>query len=362
MGVEEEFLLVDPRTGATVPCADVVFARQLVCGRLPDGATVQRELRPTQLETATGVCTTADEVREHLSAGRRLLAEAAAAEDCALVATGTPTGPASGRTEPVNDGRFRDIDEIYRGIASDYEACGCHVHIGVPSRDTAVAVVNHLCRWLPTLLALSANSPFDRGHETGYHSWRMVTQSRFPGSGPAPFFCGYDEYHRWVAMLVDCGALADENQTFWLARPSPRFPTVELRVADTALTVDDALLQALLSRALVRTALDELSRGREAEPVHPQISAAAVWSASRHGLAGAAVDPLRGISVPAISMVRAMLGHVRDALADTGESALVQELVARVLHAGTGAERQRAVAVDGPRAVHRMLVEHTVPR
>jgi carboxylate-amine ligase len=359
VGVEEEFLLVDPHTGVTVPCADRVLARHGLGGPLPEGATIQRELRPTQMETSTGVCTTATGLREHLTAGRRTLAAAAAAEGCAIVATATPTLASPAHQPPAPRGRFARIDEAYGGLVSDYEACGCHVHVGVPDRDTAVAVVNHLGRWLPTLLALSGNSPFERGRDTGYQSWRMVQQSRFPGSGPAPFFSGHAEYREAVAGLVSCGALVDENQTFWLARPSPRFPTVELRVADTALTVGEALLQALLSRALVRTALDALARGTQARPVPAQTAAAAVWSAARHGLSGRAVDPLRGAAVPATSMVAALLAHVRHALEDTGDLPLVRGLLERLEREGTGAARQRRAAAHGLPAVHRLLIEHT---
>jgi carboxylate-amine ligase len=361
MGVEEEFLLVDPLTGVAVPRAEEVLAR-LDEDNLPPGASVAQELRLTQAETVTGICTTADELRAHLTVGRRLLGQSAAAEHCVVAATGTPYGPASDANHTAGERRYDDINEIYQGIVSDYDACGCHVHIGVPDRDTAVAVVNHVGRWLPTLLALSANSPFDHERDTGYHSWRMVLQSRFPGSGIAPWFPGYREYRRCLETLVDCGALVDEHQTFWLARPSARLPTVELRVADTAITVDDALLQGLLSRALVRTALWELAQGREADAIDQQVTAAAVWSASRYGLTGAGVDPVRQQVVPATALLSALLDHVRDALAESGDLDLVIELTGRTVRDGNGATRQRrAAGRGGCPAVHRMLAKHTIP-
>jgi carboxylate-amine ligase len=361
MGVEEEFLLVNPRTGHASPCAEAVVDRSGHHGPLPDGASVQRELRLTQVEAATGVCTTAEELREQLTAGRRVLAGAAAAEDCALLATGTPVGPAPAAPPPAATGRYADIDAAYGALVADYEACGCHVHVGVPDRDTAVAVVNHLGRRLPTLLALSANAPFDHGRDTGYHSWRMVLQSRFPGSGVAPHLRGYDDYRRAVETLVECGALVDPDQTFWLARPSGRFPTVEFRVADTALTVDHAVLQALLSRALVQRALTDLDRGREAEPLSPQVAAAAVWAASRHGLTDRLVDPASEGRQPAWSLVEELLAHARPALEDSGDLAEVEALLAAVRADGTGSEQQRVAAGAGTAAAVRWLTERTVP-
>ncbi|MEU3768450.1 glutamate--cysteine ligase [Amycolatopsis keratiniphila] len=360
IGIEEEFLLVDPRTGVSCPRADAVLERHRICCPLPDGAAVHRELRPTQIEAATGVCETADELYEQLTAGRRTLAEAAAGEDCAIIAAGTPPRPSPERDLDAPD-RFGKVDELYAGVVKAYEACGCHVHIGVPDRETAVAVVNHLGEWLPTLLALSGNSPFDGGRDTGYESWRMVEQSRFPGSGVAPYFADAAAYEEQVGKLVDCGVLVDENQTFWLARPSARWPTVEVRAADTASTVDEAVLQGLLTRALVRTALAELDHGVEATPLDPQIAAAAVWSAARHGLSGPAVDPVAGKPVPVGDRVAALLAHTRQALEDTGDADLVRTLLGRLEREGTGAERQRRAAADGEIAVLRMLTEETVP-
>ncbi|RSN34510.1 carboxylate--amine ligase [Amycolatopsis sp. WAC 01416] len=360
IGVEEEFLLVDPRTGVSCPRAEAVLERHRVCCPLPDGAAVHRELRPTQIEAATGVCETADELYEHLAAGRRTLAEAAAGEDCAIIASGTPPRRSPDREYGAGD-RFGKVDALYAGVVKAYEACGCHVHIGVPDRETAVAVVNHLGEWLPTLLALSGNSPFEGGRDTGYESWRMVEQSRFPGSGIAPYFADAAGYEEQVGKLVDCGVLVDENQTFWLARPSTRWPTVEVRVADTASTVDEAVLQGLLTRALVRTALADLDHGTEAIPLDPQIAAAAVWSAARHGLSGPAVDPVAGKPVPVGDRVAALLTRTEQALEDTGDLGLVRTLLGRLDREGTGAERQRRAAADGEVAVLRMLTEETVP-
>ncbi|MFD2420147.1 carboxylate-amine ligase [Amycolatopsis pigmentata] len=342
IGVEEEFLLVEPERGVTVGAAGAVVG-QLASIRLPGGGTVQRELRPSQIEAATGVCSNTGVLREQLRAGRRALAEAARAVDVLVVPVGTPpvrgtTAHDSGRDAGA-DARFARIDGLYAGVVRDYEACGLHVHIGVPDKDLAVAVVGHVNRWLPTLLALSVNSPLHDGRDTGYGSWRIVQQSRFPGSGLASPTTGYRAWEAAVTRLVDCGVLADVHQTFWFARPSPRLPTVEFRVADTAADVDDAVLQALLTRALVRTALAELDRGREAGSLS-RLADAAVWSAARYGLSGPAIDLARETKVPATALVRELLLHLRDALEDTGDLDEVRALLRRT----SGAARQRHLA------------------
>ncbi|WAL67495.1 glutamate--cysteine ligase [Amycolatopsis cynarae] len=343
MGVEEEFLLLDPATGATVPRASRILAGQ---PPLPGGATLQRELRATQVEAATGICRTAEELGEQLTTGRRALAEAARLHDSVIAASGTAvlSGPAA---LGDNDGRFARIDETYRGMVADYEACGCHVHVGVPDRETAVAVMNRVAPWLPVLLALSVNSPIDRGRDTGYASWRIVQQARFPGAGVPPYFASAAAYEAEVARLVDCGALVDPGMTFWLVRPSATLPTLEFRVADTAATPGEAVLQALLSRALVRRALGDLSRGSAPPRLSPQVAAAAVWAAARDGLAGTGVDAVRARRVPARWLVYELLTHLRPALEETGDLGTVRALVRRLYERGTGAERQRRALAAG---------------
>lgn len=189
----------------------------------------------------------------------------------------------------------------------------------------------------------------------------MVEQSRFSGSGLPPHFADAADYDRQVDRLVDCGVLLDGDQAFWLAGPSSRGSAVEVRAADTASTVDEAILQGLLTRALVLTALDDLNHGVEAAPMDPQVAGAAVWTAARYGLTGPAVDPVAGKPVNANDRMAALLGHVRQALEDTGDGDLVRSLLDQLEHEGTGAERQRRAAADGEVAVLRMLTEETVP-
>ncbi|MGM1064536.1 carboxylate-amine ligase, partial [Saccharothrix sp. Mg75] len=250
-----------------------------------------------------------------------------------LLASGTPplADPAPGFAP---GGRYGRVEELFRAQVTDYQSNGCHVHVGVPDRDTAVHVVNHLRRWLPTLLALGANSPFWAGRDTGYASWRIVEQSKFPGSGVTPRFADAAAHDTAVARLVDLGVLVDASQTFWFARPSPRYPTVEVRVADGAATAAEAVLQAALTRALVRATPDDA-----APELDGQVLAAAVWSAARYGLDGDGVDPLTARRVPATALLAALLDHVSDALGD--DRALVRSLVDRVLADGNGARRQR---------------------
>ncbi|MFB9904128.1 carboxylate-amine ligase [Allokutzneria oryzae] len=353
LGVEEEFLLVDADTGLPSPGSAVVLEHARA---QPRAVSVQTEMLSTQVESATAVCTGLDELHGQLSEGRALLAAAARANGMRLLSTGTPV-LRDGAPPPTDGERFASIIGAYAEVAAHYQVSGCHVHVGVPDRDTAIAVINHLRPWLPTLLALSANSIFSEGRDSGYASWRVLEQSRFPGWGVTPWFASARDYDDEVGRLIACGAVMDEAMSFWLARPSPHLPTVEVRVADAVPTAEDAVLQAALTRALVLTALSDLDGGREAGRVGDQVTAAAVWSAARHGLRGAAVHPFRMRRVPATVMVAELFKHVRPALEETGDLRRVERSLKAVVRDGSGADRQRAAAAKGPHAVIAMLAD-----
>ncbi|MEU6079401.1 glutamate--cysteine ligase [Streptomyces sp. NPDC047108] len=359
VGVEEEFLLVDPVSRRSAPRAAAVLARLTEVFPAAPDAAVKPELLSSQVEAATGVCTDLGVLRYQLALGRHLLGDAARAEGVRLVSSGTPvlTGPVGS----THGERFAEIVRVHAGQVTDYQACGCHVHVGVPDRERAVAVVNHLRPWLPTLLALSANSPFDRGHDSGYASWRMMEQARFPGAGVPPWCGSAREFDTRVARLVEAGALIDSAMSFWLARPSPQWPTVEVRTADALGVPGEAVLQAGLTRGLVMTALDDLARGREAPQGDDQLLAAALWSAARYGLDGPAVDPADARRIPVRRAVDRLLEHVTPALESTGDLGTVGEALARLRQTGSGAHRQRTAYVHGLPAVVDLLVEQTSP-
>ncbi|MGW6929745.1 carboxylate-amine ligase [Lentzea sp. NPDC054927] len=317
VGVEEEFLLFDPASQRTVMRANAVLARL----HHTDLTHFHAELAGTQVEAATGPCTSVARLGEALTHARAMVADAAREEGLELLSRGTPIKPA---TRPVvTDGaRYHRVLAAYAGVVEDYEASGCHVHVGVPDRETAVAVLNHVRPWLPTLLALSANSP-----DRGYASWRTVLQSRFPGAGVPPLFSDAEEYDAHVDRMVACGTLVDRAQSFWLVRLATTLPTVEFRVADAAAEVDDAVLQAALSRALVHTAHEDVLAGKEPPAVRDDVLAAAVWTASRHGIDGVGVDPWRECRVPATALLDDLLKHVTSALEERDELALVHGLV-----------------------------------
>ncbi|TDV43574.1 carboxylate-amine ligase [Actinophytocola oryzae] len=333
----EEYLLVDPGTGRTADAADEVRGyADALDAPAPDSA-VTADLFATRLEAGTGRCAGLDELSERLIHNRMRLATAARAAGTWIVpsATAAMGGPAAPRA------KFGPVADTYAAAVAEV-TCGCHLQLAAPDPETAVAVVNHLRPWLPTLLALSANSPYQDGADTGYASWRHAQRSRLPAGGMPPHFASVRAYEARVSRLVEMGVLVAETAPHWLAHPVPRRSEVELHVADTGVDVESTVLQAALSKALVQTALADLAAGREAPAIGEQVAAAALWSAARHGMSGPGIHPVLERTAPATVLVSELLAAVRPALEDNGDLITASSGVRRLLRLGTGAARQRA--------------------
>jgi carboxylate-amine ligase len=337
LGVEEEFVLLDPSTGDTVPAgADLV--RML--GGEPG---VQQELMQFQVETGTRVCSGLDDLGREMVRLRRLAAAAAANLGCRLVASGVAPYRTPGLAALTCQPRYQELARRYGPVVADAGTCACHVHVGVPSRDLGVQVLARLRPWLAPLLAVTANSPIADGHDTGWASWRYTIQTRWPTAVPPAAWPDAAAYDTAVRRLIGCRAALDERSVYFLARLSPRYPTVEVRVADVCLDAGTAVLAAGLIRALVATALAEARRGTPPATAPARQVAAALAAAARQGLAGAGVDPFTGQAVDAPTLRSRLLDHVHPALSDHGDTETVTRLLHRLDQRGTGAARQRAL-------------------
>lgn len=334
VGVEEEFLLVDPQSGEPDSRSAEVAAQAK-----RRGIELQLELSSCQVETTSPVASTSAELRKELTALRRAAAQAAEAVGVRLLALGLP--PVTPHEFPVTDTpRYRQIGALYGMVAHEQGISGCHVHVQVPDRAAAVHVSNWLRPWLPSLLALSANSAIYRNAETGYASWRSVLWRRWPAAGAPPFFPSLDEYERTVQMLVETGVILDPDMIYWDVRASASFPTVEVRVADVPATVAETVLLATLIRAAVMTALQERDDDHVGR-LPPGALRAAYWMAAHDGLSGRALNLIGGCqAVPAREQLSALVRRVRPALEALGEFDFVVEELERVANQGNGAMRQ----------------------
>jgi carboxylate-amine ligase len=229
----------------------------------------------------------------------------------------------------------------YRQLVDEQQVAACQVQVGVPDRDLAVRITRRIRDWLPTLLALSVSSPYFAHQDTGYASYRTVVTSRWPTVGPPPDLASAAEYDRVVNILVESGVISDAGMVYFDARPSSRYPTVEVRVADSCPRIDDVVLLASLARGLITVAAAEDAAGRPLPETPQVLLRAATWRAARSGLSGHLVDPATRSAVPAGVRIDALLAHVRPALEARGEWDTALDLLSDLRHRGTSATRQR---------------------
>ncbi|MEU1591120.1 glutamate--cysteine ligase [Micromonospora sp. NPDC005710] len=338
LGVEEEYLLLDPDSGRNLPVADQVLAA--LHGHARDQS--RQEFRHSMVEMVTPVCADLTELRAHLVSLRRSAAEAATAAGARLVAVGATPVAEPHRTVP-DEPRYHAMSRRYGPVAHDPAVCGCHVHVGLADRELAVQVCNHLRVWLPVIQAITTNSPLHDGYDTGHASWRSMQLERWPSIGPTPYFDSVADYDHTVDQLIAAGIMLDASMVYWYARPSPTYPTVEVRVGDVCTEVDDAVLVAALVRSLVATLADDVRAGVTAPDVRDCLVAAAHWRAAHDGLDGELIDLRGGGTRPAWALVDDLMAVTAPALLRHGDLGYVLAQLARLRRDGTGAARQRQV-------------------
>ncbi|MCQ4045399.1 glutamate--cysteine ligase [Streptantibioticus rubrisoli] len=338
MGVEEEYLVVDPATRAVATGSAMVVKRAAV----DLGDAVTPEMGLVQVETRTPPCAEQADLLRHLRKNRAVVAAAAATEGLGAVATATAVLSGAIPQQITQNRRYRAQLETYRALVDEQVLCASQVHTCVPDREQAVLVSNHLRPWIPALIALSANSPFHEGRDTRYASWRWPHWQRWPVSGPPPYFRSLREHDDLVDALQDAGALADRRTVFWDVRLSTRYPTLEVRACDVPVTAEESALLAAVIRALVVTAVRAVERGDPGPDLPAALLRAACWRAARDELAAAGVDPRTGRATAPGTLADALLRHIRPALEELGDEQTVTEALRRLRAVGPGAVRQRA--------------------
>ncbi len=339
VGVEEEFHLVDPSTLELAPSPELSEAA--LRGEL--GPRLHAEITTTQLETVSGVCRSLAEVRDEIVGARSEAAAAAEAAGVAILAASTHPFGTWRQQQITHDARYEAMVERWAALALQQDITGCHVHVGVPDLETAVAVMDRARPYLPVLLAMTGSSPFHEGTDTGYESYRTVWWSRWPVTGIPEHFGSADRYRQVVDGMVVSGVVADASNLYWDLRPSWHLPTLEFRLADVCTDVDGAVLHAALVRSLVRVLAGRARRGDPCPEPRSELLRAARWRAARHGLSGELFDPEHEVLVDARAAVRSLLGELEEDLRAHAEWAEVCDLVQRLFAHGTSASRQQCV-------------------
>jgi carboxylate-amine ligase len=346
LGLEEEYLLLDPLSGLPVHRATEIQGQ---LERVPEVAPdeIQRELLSCQIETATPVCSTLTEAEESLLNFRRQLDTAARGLGVRAAATATAPRIQQEYPELTDKQRYHELKASAPGIVGDQFVNGLHVHVGIPDKETGVQALNRIRPWIPIITALSTNSPFWLDRDSGFGSWRLVHYRRWPVQGVPPVFEDAADYERRIKRLVGTGAIIDRGVLTWVARLSDRYPTLEVRAGDVQLEAQDSVLIGALVRALVTTAVADSEADTPFLDPHPELLDAALWQAARDGLTADSVDLRTGALTPARAQMERLLDYVGAALDAAGDTGWVRAGLATVWEQGTGAERQRRAMKEG---------------
>lgn len=340
IGVEEELMLVNPDTGELAAVSSKALRAHQELAQQDthtDEDLVDQEAFLQQIETATKPCTRLGDLREEIKRGRRAAGRAAREAGSAAVAVPTPVLTAEEAQVTPKERHQRILNE-YGEMSRQSLVCGMHMHIDINDEDEAVRIMDGIRPWLQVFLAISANSPYWHGRDTGFASWRSQVWERWPSAGPAEPFESPAEYRRTIDKMVEWGAAADEGMLYLDTRIAKELPTIEVRVADVCTEVEDAVLVAALARALVETASTE----SDSRAWRSDLLRAASWRASRYGLAGTLVNPHTWELAPAREVFEALRTHVEPALRDAGDWEWTADAFDRLMAQGTGAARQRS--------------------
>ncbi len=366
IGIEEEYLLVDLETRKLISdCPPTMLAQ---CEELLEGQ-VTPEFLQSQIEVGTRVMTTLPDARAELARLRKTVAQVAKEHGMAIIAASTHPFTAWDTQRRTAKERYASLERDLQGVVRRLMISGMHVHVGIEDEDLRIDLMNQTAYILPHLLALSTSSPFWKGEDTGLKSYRVAVWNELPRTGLPEQFVSYGEYRRLVNVMVHAGLIEDSTKIWWDIRPSHRFPTLEMRIADLCTRLNDAICIAALYRCWLRMLYRLKVKNQRWRMYSRYLVNENRWRAQRYGIDQGLVDFGRGEVVPFADLLEEMLGLIRED-AEHFDCVTQIEHARKILRRGTSAHWQVRVyyaAIDegashqeAAREVVDMLIRETL--
>ena len=339
LGIEEEYQSIDPDTRGL---RSLVSTELIEKGRRLLKERVKPEMHQSVVEVGTGICRDIKEATLDLKELRREMIKLARANGLMLAAAATHPFSDWRQQEIYPDERYRAIVEDLQNVARSNLIFGLHVHVGMEDREAAIQIMNAARYFVPHLLALSTNSPFWLGMETGLKSYRCKVFDKFPRTNLPGNFHSWGEFERFVNLLVKTNCIDNAKKIWWDIRPHPHFPTLEFRVFDLPMRADETLALAALVQATVAK-LYKLHSNNQSFRMHRRMLIMEnKWRASRYGLDGKLIDFGKEIEVPVRALIEEYLDFVDDVVDELGSRDEIN-YIRTIMERGTGADRQLAV-------------------
>ena len=339
LGIEEEYQTIDPET---LDLRSHINTELIANGKRQLKEKVKAEMHQSVIEVGTGVCRTISEARAEVVDLRRNTIRLAKENGLLL---------AAGATHPFADWRVQDIypDERYLQVVEDMQTVarsnlifGLHVHVGIEDRETGIHLMNQMRYFLPHLLSLSTNSAFWLGMNTGLKSYRCKVFDKFPRTNIPDTFNSWADFEQLVSVLIRTNCIDNAKRIWWDIRPHPIFSTLEVRICDLPMRVDETLALAALIQATLAKLYKLHSRNQGFRFYARALLMENKWRAARYGLDGMLIDFGREKEVPERELILEYLDFVDDVV-DELECRPEVEYVRTILDQGTGADRQLRV-------------------
>jgi len=336
LGIEEEYQTIDP---ASRDLRSHIQAEILEKGKVLMQEKVKAELHQAVVEVGTAVCKNIKEAKAEVKKLRY---------DMIKLARDNGLQLASAATHPFADWRVQEItpDERYKNIVEDMQLVaranlifGLHVHIGVEDRETAIHMMNHARYFLPHILALSTNSPFWLGMNTGLKSYRCKVFDKFPRTNLPDYFPSWGEYDNFIKLLIKTNCIDNAKKIWWDIRPHPFFNTLEFRICDIPMRVDETIALAALIQATIAKLYKLYAANQGFRLYRRALLMENKWRAARYGLDGKLIDFGKQKEVPARDLIHEYLEFVDDVV-DELDSREELNYIHKILEMGSGADRQ----------------------
>ena len=335
VGIEEEYMVIDPTTKELISHEQKI----VIEGQKVISEKVKAEMHQAVVEVGTDVCASIDEARTDITNLRTTIHQIASSLGYSVAAAGTHPF-STWRKQLITDHiRYQEIVNEMQDAARSNLIFGLHVHVGMPSKEMAIHVANSARYFLPHVFALSTNSPFWEGRETGFKSYRTKVFDKFPRTGIPDYFDSYSAYENYVNLLIKTNCIDNAKKIWWDLRVHPFYGTVEFRVCDVPLTADESIGYAALFQCICAK-LYKLRADNLNFMIYPRaLVNENKWRASRYGIDGKMIDFGKEIEVNTRSLIFELLDFIDDVVDELGCRDALQNII-KIIEKGTGADRQ----------------------
>lgn len=357
IGIEEEYQIIDPKTRELTSFIREFLDQSAILFR----DQLQPELLQSQVEVGSKVCNNVQDVAAEVRRLRSMICNLANENNRSILAAGTHPF-SSWKDQVVTDkDRYHGFIDSMQIVAKRLLIFGMHVHIGIKNRDLRIDIMNQMRYFMPHILTLSTSSPFWRGEDTGFKSYRSIVFEDLPRTGTPEFFDSASDYDRYVDTLIKAGCIDEPTKIWWDIRPHPKFPTLEFRICDCTTKIEEVTTIAALIQALVAKLIQLRQKNLTWRPYRAGFITENKWRAMKDGIHGKLIDFGKGVELPVTELMEELLDFIDDVLDILGSRNEV-EYLRTILDEGTSADRQlKCYKETGEMTrVVDMLVEDTI--